>query len=131
MLEVWTLDGVHFRGDSAGAVPVEQAQERIRRERREHEPWQRADESVAGLENVEALESDRGALLYRRTDDRISLLQAVADDEGSALDLLQSLPPEAKSLQWLNGLAGDPFNAAIESLGGTLAWRQHEMLLRL
>ena len=39
--------------------------------------------------------------------------------------------PRPRPLQWLNGPAGDPFNAAFESLGGTLAWRQHEMLLRL
>ena len=97
----------------------------------EREPWQRADESVTHLEDVEALESDRGALLFRRTGERLSLLQAVADDESAARELLESLPSEAASLQWLNGPAGDPFNAAIESLGGTLAWRQHEMVLRL
>ena len=32
---------------------------------------------------------------------------------------------------WLNGPVGDPFNAAIEALGGTCAHRQHEMLLPL
>jgi ribosomal protein S18 acetylase RimI-like enzyme len=131
VLEVWTLDGFDSREEGAVPVPLEQAQERIRRDRREREPWQRADESVAHLENVEALENDHGAVLYRRTDDRISLLQAVADDEGAARNLLQSLPPEATSLQWVNGPSGDPLNAAIESLGGTLAWRQHEMVLRL
>ena len=131
VLEVWTLDGADFRGEGARAVPVEQAQARIRREQREREPWQRADESIAHLEDVEALESDRGALLFRRTGERVSLLQAVAEDEDAARDLLLALPPEATSLQWLNGPAGDPFNAGIESLGGTLAWRQHEMVLRL
>jgi ribosomal protein S18 acetylase RimI-like enzyme len=131
VLEVWTLDGFESRGEGVVPVPLEHAQERIRRERREPEPWQRADESVAHLENVEALENDHGAVLYRGTEDRISLLQAVADDEGAARKLLESLPSAATSLLWLNGPAGDPFNAAIDSLGGTLAWRQHEMVLRL
>jgi ribosomal protein S18 acetylase RimI-like enzyme len=131
VLEVWTLDGLDSHGDRTLEVPVAQAQERIRRERREREPWQRTDESVANFENVEALESDAGAVLFRRTGERISLLQAVATDEAAARELLLALPAEATSLQWLNGPSGDPFNAAIESLGGALAWRQHEMLLRL
>jgi ribosomal protein S18 acetylase RimI-like enzyme len=129
VLEVWTLDGWERRG-TAQAVAVTQARARIQRERREREPWQRADESVAHLEDVEALESDRSALLFRRTGERVSLLQGVAMDEAAARALLRSLP-EATSLSWLNGPEGDPFNAAVESLGGTLAWRQHEMLLRL
>ena len=131
VLEVWTLEGADFRGNGARAVPVEHAQARIRRERRDREPWQRADESVEHLEDVEALASDRGALLFRRTGEGISLLQAVAADESAARELLESLPSDATSLQWLNGPAGDPFNAAIASVGGTLAWRQHEMVLRL
>jgi ribosomal protein S18 acetylase RimI-like enzyme len=131
VLEVWTLDELDSRGDGRFEVPVARAQERIRRDRREREPWQRADETIANTENVEALESAGGALVYRRSGERISLLQAVAVDETAARDLLLSLPAEATSLQWLNGPAGDPFNGAIASLGGTLAWRQHEMLLRL
>jgi ribosomal protein S18 acetylase RimI-like enzyme len=130
VLEVWSLEEFE-RGGGAGVVPLARAQERIGRERREREPWQREDESVANYENVEALESKGGALLFRRTGERISLLQAVAADEAAARDLLRSLPEEATSLSWLNGPEGDPFNAAIESLGGTLAWRQHEMVLRL
>jgi N-acetylglutamate synthase-like GNAT family acetyltransferase len=130
-LEVWTLGELVVQKHKARAVAVSQAQERISRERREREPWQRADETVANLENVEALESGRGALLFRRSGERVSLLQGVAADEGAARELLQALPAEATSLQWLNGPEGDPFNAAIASLGGTLAHRQHEMLLRL
>lgn len=130
VLEVWTLEAFD-RGGSAQPVAAAQAQERIRRERTEREPWQREDESVAHLEDVEALASDRGALLYRRSGERVSLLQGVAADDEAARDLLQSIPAEATSVQWLNGPAGDPFNAAFESLRGTLAWSQHEMLLRL
>jgi RimJ/RimL family protein N-acetyltransferase len=130
-LEVWTLEELVFEKQKARSVPAAHAQARIRAERREREPWQRADETVANLENVEALESERGALLFRRTGERVSLLQAVAADETAARELLQSLPAEATSLQWLNGPEGDPFNAAIASLGGTLAHRQHEMVLEV
>jgi len=126
-VEVWALEGFD-RGGDARAVPLEQAQARIARTRREREPWQRADESVANYDGVEALESDGGAILFRRSGDRISLLQGVAGDEASAEQLLRSLP-EAAALHWLNGPAGDPFNAAIASLGGARAWTQHEMLL--
>ena len=129
-LEVWTLDEFVAVSNNLPAA-VDAVHERIQRERGEREPWQRADETVANLENVEALESERGALLFRRTNGRVALLQAVAADETAARELLQALPADATSLQWLNAPAGGPFNAAIASLGGTLAHRQHEMLLRL
>lgn len=129
-LEVWSLDQLAALSDYRPA-DVATVHERIRRERREREPWQRADETVANLENIEALESDRGALLFTRTGERVSLLQALAADEGAARELLQALPAEAAALSWLNGPEGDPFNGAMESLGGTLAHRQHELLLRL
>jgi ribosomal protein S18 acetylase RimI-like enzyme len=130
-LEVWTLESLVSREHKARPVSVEQAQARIARERREREPWQRADESIANYEGVEALESDRGAILFRRSGERVSLLQGVAADEQAARELLQSLPAEATALQWLNGPEGDAFNAAIAALGGTKAWTQHEMLLEL
>jgi ribosomal protein S18 acetylase RimI-like enzyme len=129
-VEVWTLEGF-ARNATAQPVPVEEAQARIRRDRREREPWQRADESIANYENVEALESDGGAILFRRSGERVSLLQAVAADQPAARGLLESLPAESTALSWLNGPEGDPFNAAIEALGGTKAWTQHEMLLSL
>lgn len=112
-------------------MPTDRAQARIRAERREREPWQRSDESVANLESVEALESDRGALLFRRAGERITLLQGIAADEAAARELLHGFPAAATSLSWLNGPEGDPFNAAIASLGGTETARQHELLLEL
>ena len=129
-LEVWTLDVAPGDGLTARRVPLEQAQERIRRERAEREPWQRADESVANLDEVEGLESAGGAVVYRSKGGRTSLLQGVAREEEAARGLLRALA-DAMPLQWLNGPEGDPFNAAIASLGGTQAHRQHEMLLQL
>ena len=128
-VEVWSLDELVADSNYLPS-PADAAQARIRAERTWREPWQRADESVANSEGVEALESDGGAILFRRSGDRISLLQGVAADEDAARDLLRSLP-EATAVHWLNGPEGDPFNAAFESLGGTRSWTQHEMLLRL
>ena len=131
-VEVWSLERrVAQRQETVRSVPLEQGQARIARERRQREPWQRADESVAHYEEVEALESDRGAILFRRSGERASLLQGVAADEESARELIEALPAEASALHWLNGPEGDPFNAAIASLGGTRAWTQHEMRLEL
>ena len=130
-LEIWSLDGLVVQKHNVRPVPVEQAQARIRAERTQREPWQREDASVANYEGVEALESDRGAILFRRTGERVSLLQGVAADEGASRELLLALPEQAASLHWLNSPAGDPFNAAIRALGGTQQWRQHEMLLAL
>jgi ribosomal protein S18 acetylase RimI-like enzyme len=130
-LEVWSLPELEFQKHKARSVPVAQAQERIRAERSAREPWQRADETVANLEEVEALESERGAVLFRRSGERVSLVQAVAVDETAARELLHSFPAAATSLNWLNGPEGDPFNAAIATLGGTQSARQHEMLLQL
>jgi ribosomal protein S18 acetylase RimI-like enzyme len=130
-LEVWALEPLVLKQHKVHSVPAEQARTRIRRERTWREPWQRADETVANLEDVEALESDRGAILFRRTGERVSLLQGVAGGEDAARELLEALPEETTGLQWLNGPQGDPFNRAIGSLGGTCAHRQHEMLLEL
>ena len=130
-LEVWALEGLVSQKHNVRPVAVAAAQERIRAERTWREPWQRADESVANYDDVEALESEHGAILFRRAGDRVWLLQGVAPDEGTARELLLALPEQATSLHWLNGPAGDPFNAAIGALGGMQQWRQHEMLLAL
>jgi ribosomal protein S18 acetylase RimI-like enzyme len=130
-LEVWTLEPLVLKQHKVRSPTLEDAQARIARERRVREPWQRADETVANLENVQALESDHGVVLYRLVEGRVSLLQALAEDEAAARELLEAFPPEAAMLQWLNGPEGDPFNAALADLGGTRAWRQHELVLAL
>ncbi len=65
-LEVWALEPLVLKQHKVGTVGSEQAQARIRRERTWREPWQRADESVANLEGVEGLESERGTVLFRQ-----------------------------------------------------------------
>lgn len=131
-LEVWSLSGSFvLRRGKGGAADVEEVRGRIVRERTQREPWQRADETVARHDDVQAHQTDGAALLYRVAGGRVSLLQGVADDEGAAREALRSLPVEVTALSFLNGPAGDPFCRAIDSLGGTLSARQHEMLLEL
>ena len=84
MLEVWSLESL--RGGGARPVPVAEAQARIARKRREREPWQRMDETVANIEGVEAIESEGGAVLYSRAGERLWLLQAVASDQAAATE---------------------------------------------
>ena len=130
-LEVWTLEPLVFQEHKVRPVPLEEAHARIRRERTGREPWQRADETLANLDGVEGLESDRGAVLFRRTGERISLLQGVAVGDAAARELLEGFPAEATKVVWMNGPAGDPFNLAIAALGGSLEHRQHELVLAL
>lgn len=130
-VEVWTLEQRVFRQHDVRTTPLEQAQARIARERRQREPWQRADESVARYEDVEALENDRGTILFKRSGERVALLQGVAADAEAARELIEAIPADASTLNLLNSPEGDPFSAALASLGGTKAWTQHEMMLGL
>jgi GNAT superfamily N-acetyltransferase len=129
-LEVWTLGGLVLQKHKVRSVAVAAVHDRIRSERTWREPWQRADASVANQDGVEAVETADAAALYRRSGDRLTLLQVAAANEESAIELIRSLP-QAASLTWLNGPEGDIVNAALAALGGTLAHRQHEMSLRL
>jgi hypothetical protein len=132
-LEVWSLDlrKLVLQEHKARAVDPASAHARIRALRTWREPWQRSDATVENSAGVEGLETERGAILYRLAGDRASLLQAVADDEAAAREILLALPPAAATLTWLNGPEGDLFNAAIAALGGSLTARQHEYLLDL
>jgi ribosomal protein S18 acetylase RimI-like enzyme len=77
-LEVWTLEPLVLQEHKVSTVPAATAHQRIQAERTWREPWQRADESVANYENVEGLESEGGAVLFRRSGERVSLLQGAA-----------------------------------------------------
>ena len=107
-VEVWTLEQRVSRQHDVRSVPREQAQVRIARERQQREPWQRADESIAHYEDVEALESGRGAVLFKRSGERASLLQGVAADEEGARELIEALPAEASALALAERARGRP-----------------------
>lgn len=126
-LEVWALDGFHEKRRDGTPAATQDAIGRVR----ERLPWQRADETVANMDDAQALVTTSGALMYRASGGTASLLQVAADVEGGVLELLATLPPEVTSLRYMNGPVGDPVNAALKSLGGVEIARQHEMMLRL
>ncbi len=127
-LEVWSLDGeLVFQKHKVPSVPVAEAVGRSA----ERLPWQRADASVANLADAHAVADARGSLVYRSAGGIASIIQLAADDEDAIRDLLGSLPDETTGIRYVNVPEGDPVNAVLESLGGTQAARQHEMVLEL
>jgi ribosomal protein S18 acetylase RimI-like enzyme len=126
-LEVWALDGFHEKRREGTPAATRDATGRVR----ERLPWQRGDETVANMEDAQALVTRSGTLIYRASGGTASLLQVAADVEDGVRELLATLPPDVKSLRYMNGPVGDPVNAALKALGGVEIARQHEMMLRL
>ena len=127
-LEVWSLDGgLVLQEHKVPSVPVADAVGRSK----DRLPWQRADASVAALADAHAVADTRGSLIYRASGGIASIVQLAADDEDAIRDLLGSLPDETTGVRYVNVPEGDPVNAVLESLGGTLTARQHEMVLEL
>jgi ribosomal protein S18 acetylase RimI-like enzyme len=126
-LEVWTLDEFHEKRREGTSIATGDAIGRAG----ERLPWQRADETVANMDDAKALVTKSGTLIYRATGATASLLQVAADVEDGVRGLLATLPRDVKSLRYMNGPVGDPVNAALKSLGGVQSARQHEMMIRL
>ena len=132
-LEVWTLEPLvvqHHKVRSATVAAAQRADPRASdaSASRGSAPTRRSRTSKAS----EALESERGAMLFR-AHRRARLAAARRRRRRGRGPRAARVAPGARRRpsSWLNGPEGDPFNAAIESLGGTLAHRQHEMVLRL
>ncbi len=127
-LQVWSVDGeLVLQEHKVPSVPVAEAIGRSA----ERLPWQRADASVAKLADARALADTRGSLIYRAAGGIASFVQLAADSEDAIRALLGSLPNETSGVRYVNVPEGDPAIAVFESLGGTLAARQHEMVLTL
>jgi ribosomal protein S18 acetylase RimI-like enzyme len=124
-VEVWSLPA---GAEDAGAVRevfAAEAQTRIRELGGGRAPWQRADETIAHYGDARGLATEDGAAVFRT---------------GGAVQLLQLAGKAEPFLRFLRGLGAvsvlnlpedDPAAAALRSLGGTVAVRQHEMLLEL
>ena len=93
----------------------------------EHEPWQRADESVAHQRDVRALGTAGGAAIFRVVNENVSLLQIGGTDLEDILRSLRAYGPVTA----LNLPSGGAAAEAFEALGGSMAVRQREMLLDL
>jgi len=124
-VEVWTL-AEEVPPGSATQVPVEQAHERIRALRRTRDPWQRADGTLAHFTDAIGLDTAAGAAVFR-PGGNIQVVQIAGDDATELLRTMRARGP----LYVLNLPVGDPAAAALRELGGSVAVRQHEMVLEL
>ena len=120
-VEVWTLPGAD--GDHAAReVPAAEARAKLPDR---HEPWQRADGTLAHYDDVRGLVTDDGAMLFcvRST----AQLQRYAGEPEPLLRALRTFG----DVYILNLPAEDPAAAVLRRLGGSVVVRQHEMLLDL
>lgn len=120
-VEVWTLPGAD--GEHTGReVPIPEAKERLPER---HQPWQRADGTLAHYEDVRGLVTDSGAMLFCVRSS--AQLQQYA---GEPEPLLQALRTFGDAYI-LNLPAEDPAASVLRELGGSVVVRQHEMRLEL
>jgi GNAT superfamily N-acetyltransferase len=120
-VEVWTLPGAE--GDHEGhEVPVAEAKAQLPDR---HEPWQRADGTLANYDDVRGLVTDTGAMLFCVRSS--AQLQQYAGDPEPLLQALRTFG----DVYILNLPADDPAAEVLRELGGSVTVRQHEMLLDL
>jgi ribosomal protein S18 acetylase RimI-like enzyme len=124
-VEVWSLPADAEDAGPVREVPAAEAQARIRAVGGGRAPWQRADETIAHYGDARGLATTDGAAIFR-TGGAVQLLQ-VAGEAEPFLRFLRGLG----TVSVLNLPEDDPAAAALRSLGGTVGFRQHEMLLEL
>src|SRR5690242_4779559 len=131
-LEVLSLDATSERSD-ARETDLEEALRVVASARREPEPWQRADETVAHLTRrgpaPRAIAVDGAAAIFSQDGDRVSLLQAAGDAAG--LRALAAALRSQGTVSALNFPAGEPVAAALRDAGATVRLRQYEMIFPL
>ena len=124
---VWSLPAAtEASSEAASEVPAAEAHARIRELRREREPWQRADETLAHYTDARGLVADTGAAVFRQPGEHLQLVQFA----GEPKPLLGAL----RALGQVSLLNLPEENAAVHvlrELGGSIVVRQHEMLLEL
>ena len=120
-VEVWMLPGAD--GEHAGReVSPAEAREQLAEK---HEPWQRSTGTLEHYDDMRGLVTDSGAMLFcvRST----AQLQQYAGDPEPLLRALRTFG----DAYVLNLPVDDPAAAVLRELGGSVAVRQHEMLLEL
>ena len=125
-VEVWSLPLSVSVSSDARDVPADEAHARIREIREEHEPWQRADGTLAHHSDLRGLATDAGAAVYRQPGEHVQLLQLAGEAE-PLLRALRVLGP----VSVLNLPVDDPASPVLRELGAAVAVRQHEMVLDL
>jgi GNAT superfamily N-acetyltransferase len=120
-VEVWTLPPAD--GDHAGReVPPAEAKAQLPER---HEPWQRADGTLAHYDDVRGLVTDTGAMLFCVRSS--AQLQQYAGEPEPLLRTLRTFG----DVYVLNLPADDPATSVLRELAGSVVLRQHEMLLEL
>lgn len=120
-VEVWTLPAAE--GALPGReVPVEAAKPLIPER---HEPWQRADGTLAHYDDVRGLVTETGAMLFCVRSS--AQLQQYAGEPEPLIRALRTF----KDVYILNLPETDPAADVLRELGGTVTVRQHEMVLEL
>ncbi len=120
-VEVWTLPAVE--GELPGReVPPEEAKALIPAK---HEPWQRADGTLANYDDVRGWVTDTDAMLFCVRSS--AQLQQYTGDPEPLIRALRTF----KDVYVLNLPADDPAASVLRELGGTVTVRQHEMVLEL
>ena len=131
-LEVLTLDRAAEQSEARDAELAE-ALKVVAANRRDPEPWQRADETVANLAGREspprAFMADGAAAVFTQDGDRVNLLQAAGGAAG--LSALAAALRASGSVLALNFPAGEPVATALRDAGAEVRLRQYEMALRL
>ena len=127
-VEVWSLPGGGAR--SRRTSDRSEAQAWIREHRAEREPWQRGDASLEKVADAVGLVVDGAAAIVRVAGGRVGVLQ-LAGEPGPLTVLLSAARTLGDPLGVLNLPVGHPAAAALESLGGRVDLRQHEMVLAL
>jgi GNAT superfamily N-acetyltransferase len=120
-VELWTLPaaaGEHAGREVSAAEAKAQLPDR-------HEPWQRADGTLANYDDVRGLVTDTGAMLFcvRST----AQLQQYAGEPEPLIAALRTFG----DVYVLNLPVDDPAASVLRELGGSVVVRQHEMLLEL
>ena len=120
-VEIWTLPA-EKRVLPGREVAAEEAKALLPER---HEPWQRADGTLAHYDDVRGFVADDGAMLFcvRKT----AQLQQYAGRPEPLLSALRSFA----DVYVLNLPADDPAAAVLRELGGAVTVRQHEMVLAL
>jgi ribosomal protein S18 acetylase RimI-like enzyme len=118
-VEVWTLDGAD--GEHA-AREVGASEIRLPAT---HEPWQRADGTLANYDDVRGLVTDSGSMLFC-VRSKVQPQRYTGEPE----PLIRALRSYG-DLYWLNLPVDDPAAEVLRGLCGTIVVRQHEMVLDL
>jgi ribosomal protein S18 acetylase RimI-like enzyme len=139
-LVVWSLPARHVDPPATREIEPSSAQRWIRANRRDREPWQRADASVVAIgargAHLRGLAVDRdgevaAAALVRDDSPAVEVLQLVAFDEHAAADLLLAAARDGGELRFKNVPGDAPASRALERLGARRIATQHEMRVRL